>query len=210
MTTSGDASTIKFGAGLDVTDEGAGTIRVDSTVELIADVTIDALDSGGFPTGAPSAFDITGIPGTYNDLFGVLIARRVTGSPQAICDYTFNADTGFHYFQRDQYKDGVDNPAYPGGAGFADSHIRALIPGTAATAGQFAHHTFEITGYASTTWRKAIQIHNVFMGTDAAGALLFFYQLVGGSWDSTAAITQLSIGPSGLVDGSRLRLYGRK
>lgn len=209
--TSGDASTIKFGDGLDVTDEGANVIRVDvpaGRTDLLADLTINALDSGGFPTGAPSQFDITDIPSGYSALLGVMIGRLRAGSPITNSYYRFNGDTGENYYQRNQLATGESRyftGAFPGDA---TDRFTTHVPGTIATAGQFAHQSFLIPGYASTTWMKTVQIHNVFIGDDA-GAPIFFYELTGGCWNSTAAIEQLTIFPDDFADDSRLWLYGR-
>lgn len=205
----GDATTIKFGDGLGVIDEGSNVIRVNASLgrtDLFADVTIDALDTGGYPTGQPNYFDITGIPGTYRDLFAVLSFQSVEGTT----DVLLNNSTG-DYFYASPHDPG--DKFYFDTTADADNKIRLAPVGQSAGADRWCHYTILLPGYASLNWAKTFQIQGVAVGTDTpTGKLFLAYDLLGGVWLNTAPITRLTVralGSGGFADGSRLRLYGR-
>lgn len=212
MTTSGDASTIRFGDGLAVTDEGSSTIRVDADspggMALIADLTIAALDSGGFPTGAPSEFDVTSIPGSYSDLLAVVSFRSAVGAT----DITFNNNADHYFYARPYDSRIAGSTIFYDTAADADAKIRLTPVGSDAGTDRYCHYTILLPGYASSTCAKTFQIQGVAVGTGEGGELFLVYDLRGGVWLDTAPITRLTvraIGGGGFVDGSRLRLYGR-
>jgi hypothetical protein len=201
----GDASTIKFGTGLAVTDEGSSVIRVDaSETALIADLTIDALTSGGFPTGEPNFFDVTGIPGTYSDLVAVVSFHSAEGTT----DITFNGSTDDYYYARPYDSRVTGSTILYDTTSDTDNKIRLYPVGPAAGTDRYCQYTILIPGYA---WAKTFQIQGVAVGTDT-GDLVMVYDLLGGVWLDTAPITRLTVaalGASGFTDGSQLRVYGR-
>jgi hypothetical protein len=153
-------------------------------------------------------FDITSIPGSYNDLILVLIARSSEADVDDNFTLRLNNDSGsnYHYQQIRATSTTVTTAETHGSA----SLVAGKIPASAATANLFGACTITIPGYASTSWIKTLSIDSY--GPISTGGVQD-KQLIGGFWNSTAAITRVTLAgqaaPNTFVTGSQLRIYGR-
>ena len=159
---------------------------------------------------AAGTFDVSSIPGTYNDLLLVAIIRGTNSSGADNILMRFNNDsTSGHYAS--QYLQNVGTTAAAGQ--FANAN-RITLPGSfpanTAPAGVYAASQIWLPGYASTSWQKMVYVPAAGYLTDVALAGAMLSSAVG-IWNQTTAINRVSLfgsGTTNLATGSQLRIYG--
>jgi hypothetical protein len=169
--------------------------------ESIATVTVG---SGGAQT-----ISFTSIPSTYQHLQirGLLRTERTNSSSGDVAQLTFNSDTGNNYALHALSGDGS-----AASANADSSRANILLYRTSTdnnSASIFGAFVVDILDYASTTKTKTLRN---FGGYDANGSGLIYVS--SGLWNSTSAITSITIGPGGqsndLDEYSTLALFGVK
>jgi hypothetical protein len=148
-----------------------------NTYTKIASVT---LGSGG-----AASIDFTSIPSTYTDLVVKYSARHSIGT--VLLYMRINGDTGSNYSSNQIYSDATTTVATAGTTTYF-----YYYGGTVAsnfTASTFSNSEIYIPNYANTSYTKSISVDTVTENnaTEAWSALF------GGKWNSTAAITSLSL-----------------
>ncbi|TMQ03781.1 MAG: hypothetical protein E6J90_52350 [Deltaproteobacteria bacterium] len=158
--------------------------------------------------GSAGTFDVSSISGAYNDLILVVIARGTdSGAADNIC-IRLNGDTAANYYRQT----GTTTAASAGGAQSQAANNVEMPQAPAATATASSFGIFEITipGYASTTWKKALQWNSFLLSSTTSGGMTEVHG--GGFWNSTAAVTRVELFgkfTANFVTGSQLRIYGR-
>lgn len=166
------------------------------TFVKIASVTVGA--------GGAANIEFTSIPSTYTDLQIMVSARKsTTGSTDL--GIRFNSATSGYYYRR---LNGNGASVFAGGATNSSYYyIEDTVPGSDYTANTFNNGMIYIYNYNSTSVRKTV-LGDVVSEQNATTA---FATLTGSYWDSTSAITSISItaGASGnLAQYSTATLYG--
>lgn len=158
--------------------------------------------------GSAGTFDVSSIPGTYNDLILVLIARGTNAGAQDNARFIFNNDTGANYYwERMQAEATTLNTTEQIGTAFFQ--VQSL-PAAGATANHFGIIEMRIFGYASTTWKKICQWESHWSRSLSTGDQRI--ERGGALWNSTAALNRVTIqcqNTANFVTGSQLRIYGR-
>jgi hypothetical protein len=158
---------------------------------------------------SPGSFDMTSLPGTYNDLHLVLIARGTTSGASATVRLTVNGDGGSNYYAESITVQGtvgtVAAAQLAGGASVSPFNVS----GATAPAGLYGAADLTFFGYASTTWKKVFHWNQWHTGDTSSG----FPSMSrgGGLWNSTAAINRITLIDAGATNfdtGSQLRIYG--
>jgi hypothetical protein len=170
-----------------------------NTYVAIATVTVGS--------GGANSIDFNSIPGTYTDLI-ILTSIRDTsaGSSPAQGAIRFNGDSGNNYYRR--YIRGNGSTADGGASAAISAYVWRVIQPGGATANTFGSTFIYIPNYASSNL-KSISMDNI----TENNATEAHQELSAGLWNSTAAITSISIlGASGQIIGqhSTATLYGIK
>jgi hypothetical protein len=143
------------------------------------------------------------VPAGFSSIYGVYTARKDTGGGGAFTWMRLNGDAANDY----QWVNQIGNSA-PGtsGALLVDHWQMGLCAGLSDTATYFATGNFTIANASSTATAKPF---------DASSSLVcstttYFKASHGGVWNSTAAVTSVTLLPDSgnLVAGSSLELYG--
>lgn len=156
-----------------------------------------------------ASFDFTSISGSYKHLMIILLGRSTAASTADWVNMTFNADTGTNYDYFDDSSGTASTPPGNFGEGLAANFIRCvLLTGASSTAGDAASGTIWIPHYAGTTFNKSA--HGEGYATLARSTGNTRSNRGGGTWESTAAITRVTLTPNGgnWKTGSRATLYG--
>lgn len=149
------------------------------------------------------------IPGSYNHLRVIGIARSSQVAQFDNWSIQFNGDSGGNYDE--EYVIGINVTASANLAG-ADDFFGVLsdIPGASATAGVAGSFIMDIPLYAGTHWQKKVSI--LYNGTDTAKAAADSNVMAtSGCWRSAAAINEIDIGLAtgpNFKAGSAFYLYG--
>jgi hypothetical protein len=156
-------------------------------------------------TYSPStaAISITSIPQTYTDLVLVVYARDTSiPGPKTQLFYGFNglAVSGTYTWTAV----GGDGTTGTSVRGSANQFSSGVVPGTSATAGQFATTTVHITNYTSTSMYKHV-LQRGAGDYNGSGDV----NLTVGIWQNTAAVTQIDLRNT-FAAGSMITLYGIK
>ena len=161
-------------------------------------------------SGGETAFTFSSIPATYSSLQIRAIARD-TPNVSGVTGYrlTFNGDTATNYATHYLQGDGTSATA----VGIA-STTRIIIQG-GEVRGATTHPTIygasiiDILDYASTTKTKTTK---AFAGGDVNGVAAGIIALNSGLWNSTAAVTSLTItaASTSFAASSTFALYGIK
>lgn len=159
--------------------------------ELIATVTLGS---------SAASIDFTSIPGTYTDLMVVFSGRSSSTGSSAFfpAQLKFNGSTA-NYTQRRMY--GTN-----GATGSANDSYGVESPESNATANTFSNVIIRIPNYAGST-QKSVTIDNV----SANSSALALWQIAGGLWTQTAAITSFGLvgySSTNLLAGTTASLYG--
>jgi hypothetical protein len=154
--------------------------------------------------GAAGASSVTfsGIPQTgYTDLVVKMSARTTRGYLEDSALMRFNGDSGSNYARKNLYGDGATAGSYGG----TYTNIDFFINGGTATASTFGNAEIYISNYTSANY-KSVSVDGV-TENNATTALAL---LGAGVWNSTAAITSISITPNSnpFVQYSTFYLYG--
>lgn len=156
--------------------------------------------------GADAAsFDATGIAGTYKCLQGYITARGTGATTVIVANLTFNGDTGGSSYVW-QLVSGSGSVA---GAtnDTSDPRIRLFdFPGSTSPSNEAGTGSFFIHNYAGTTFSKQV----VGYGGSREDTTVFNAQVTWGSWQSTSAITQVTITPhtGNWLAGSHMTIFG--
>ena len=144
------------------------------------------------------------VPSGYTDLRLVASARSTRSNYGDNFGIRFNSDTGSNYSYRRLYGLGSGTPGST-----AQTSVTTIVGGTltgnSATANTFGNADMYIPDYAGSNYK---QITND--GTSENNATDSEIDLIGGSWNSTAAITSITLyALSGnIMAGSSFTLYG--
>ena len=153
------------------------------------------------PTGTTVTF--SSIPQTYKHLRLHIVGRSTYTAYDQSGFLRFNTDTGTNYRRRYTLSNG-STPLYPQSGAANWTHSLIDYPGSYITANRFASGVVEIFDYTSTTKIKNVQSYG--------GYVVGGYGLGGGYWNSTSAITSMTIdiANGNFVTGSHFALYGVK
>jgi hypothetical protein len=159
--------------------------------------------------GSAGTFDEIGISGAYNDLVLALIARGTTSSTFDNLRLRLNNDTGSSYDNLGINTSGsTPNTTQSTTPQTAMTLGNLAIPAATAAANRFGMVEIVLLGYASTTWFKTALVS----ASAAAASNNQQYNVTGGHWLSTAAVTRVTLyggSTANLAAGSQLRIYGR-
>jgi len=155
-------------------------------------------------SGGAANIEFTSIPATYTDLLLKISSRGNTDLGTPALKIVINSDTGNNYTYRLLYGSGSAAASLSGTLAYAYSGA-ANDPGD--TANTFGNVEIYIPNYAGSN-KKSISTDGI-TENNATAAIA---ALVAGLWDSTAAITSLTITIDGsnLVQYSTATLYGIK
>lgn len=160
-------------------------------------------------TGGESSLSFTSIPGTYQHLQVRGITRANDASTSAT-DMTirFNSDTGSNYTYHILQGTGATASASGNGTQTI-SYIFRNVVGGGTTSGIFGASIIDVHDYASTSKYKTLR---AFAGSDRnASDTTYRVQLSSGLWQSTSAITTITLGCSAnFASGTTFALYGIK
>lgn len=153
--------------------------------------------------GADTAsFDLTGLPGTYNDLVIVLKLRGAQVATGVQLALTLNNDGGanYTYVRVDQSASATT----PGGTTGTSALLTDNVPAASATAAHFFQGQITLYGYASTVWHK----QGFLVGSANISASLL--NTASFQWANTAAINRVTLTPSAgnWLAGSGVFVYG--
>lgn len=154
---------------------------------------------------AVANFDLTSIPGTYESLRLVIQARgdtAATGTPMLL---RFNNDSGANYNWQRDYAAGATGQ--DSGAGATSVTAGYLVAATAPS-GDALTSDILIPGYARTVFNKSFVV--VSTSRIATGSSGVISSNIGGYWNSTAAITRITLIPTAgnFITDSVVSLYG--
>lgn len=164
-----------------------------NTMTLISSVTVPS---------AQASMDFNSIPSTYTDL-KLFASMRVTDGgegttpPISRCELIINGiTTGTSYNVNMLYgiPGAVPSVNSAGGLNSSRNFYSGAADSSNATAGVFSNALYTIQNYASSTLPKAILIDNAIENM----AKTCECDIRGGSWNSTSAITSLSLRPYNL------------
>lgn len=149
-------------------------------------------------SGGAASIDFTSIPSTYTDL--VLVTSLRSTADVVSASLKFNGATT-NRTNRMVYGTGSGTGSEPGTTIYAYGNVNA----SARTANTFCNATYYITGYAGST-AKSLSIDAV----EENNGTLAFGSLVASLWNSTAAITQITLTPDlgNFAQHSTAYLYG--
>lgn len=160
---------------------------------------------------APAAtVDFSSIPATFRNLRVTINARGSAASSTIDTFLRFNNSTNVsEYHSQGMFVVGSTQNAVEYAGSFSGILI-GVIPGTSATqANEFGGYAATVFDYLNTTSLKtAIAIGSERYGGSAAGFQRTY--IIGGTWDSTAAVNRLTLfpGSGNFAAGSKFTLYG--
>ncbi len=155
-------------------------------------------------SGLTTLITIT-IPTGFNHLQGIFTGRQDTGSGGAFCTVRLNGDSGSNYTWQVMYGSGAS--ATSANSGGLVTGIRVgVLPGSGDAANYFGTGTFDVGNISSTVAYKPVASN--FQGN--TNTVAGFAGSAGGLWQSTAAVTSVTLLPNSgnLVAGSSLTVYG--
>lgn len=119
---------------------------------------------------------------------------------------TFNGDTGNHYQWQELYATSTTVGGAQQGAGLVAQIAACTVPAATVTSTNPGCFEIWVFDYAQTTFWKAVKATST-VPTATTAAYVF---VIGGVWESTAAITSITLTLAGgnWVAGSRISLYG--
>jgi hypothetical protein len=152
-------------------------------------------------------FDITSIPGTFNHLWLVFMARGTAAAATVGGQCIFNNDGAGNYDRQSASGNGASVSASAAQA--ASNVFFENLPGNTATAGMFGAVQAWIPFYAQTTAQKIIQTIMGSLPTQGT-TTSYLWDSNFATWRSTAAITRVTITPASgqWAAGSGLSVYG--
>lgn len=183
--------------GVDPTDGATvGQVAALSGLTLIASSTVSG--------SSVATIDFSSIPDTYTHLRLYIIARGTNASAQ-LMNVRFNNDSGANYGMGRGQRSGPSAWAADGVASGTAANV-GTAAGSGAAAGDAMVHFVDIPFYAGTTWNKvtlAMRGGGLFSSQPGIG-------VVGGVWNSTAAINRITLllAANNFDIGSVVYLYG--
>ncbi len=150
-------------------------------------------------SSAVADYTFSSIPGTYTDLI-VIINGGTSSSGQSI-GMRFNGDSGNNYYSVDMWGNGT-SPSFSRLA--STSFIRVVGRGIGTDSSLIDNSVTHIQSYSSSSLKKAVINRSTVSGGVTAS---------GGKWNSASAITSITFfgeGPSNLITGTTIALYGIK
>lgn len=203
----------------DATNVGQFTVNAQGLITFADDVPISGGGGGGggsleligevVTTGSAADVTFSSIPSTFRDLEIRVSGRgNAAGVTNIGLQVQLNGDTGANYDYAFAESNGAGGTAFSGAAAQTSLFIGRLTAATA-PADVAALVTAELGNYPGTTFEKAIVSrsgHKLINSATGANQLA-----AGGSWRSTAAVTDIKVFPasSTFVDGTVVSLYGR-
>jgi hypothetical protein len=158
---------------------------------------------------AASSITFSSIPGTYNHLQLVAMARSATASAADNWALQVNGDTGAHYDRMDIYVNGFNTSGSSStSAQTSWSAASADLPAASDTAGYAGLLKVEIPAYALTTFNKVGTWRSGNGDTFDSTSTVHSISL---GWRSTAAVTSMKLfltSGGNLATGSAAYLYG--
>jgi hypothetical protein len=148
------------------------------------------------------SFDFTNIPQTFTHLRIHAKLRTATGGAGANTALYFNGDGGTNYRIHYSGADGSTQFSGDFGAGQGFSCL-GWVGNTAATAGLFSTHIFDIVDYTGSTF-KTLRGINGFDSNNSTTNLVGYWSAV---WKQTAAITRINTSDTFAI-GSTMSIYG--
>lgn len=148
--------------------------------------------------GGLTQIDFTNIPDTYNDLQIICSVQASTGTPSGALRFNSAASSAYAY----QSIYGFTTGSY-GSGGF--SQARMIISQVGPDYRQFSDWVIDISGYASSEYKKAMCHWNCETGVSTD-----YHGFNGGYWNSTSAITEVNLFLTGgdFAQYSSFSLYG--
>ena len=159
--------------------------------------------TSGVLTSTTSNITFSNIPQTFTHLQLRVYGRNAGTSTNGNQAYVyFNNDTGSNYVWAWLYGDGATVAA----AQYTQSSILCgIVPQNGITANVFGSSIADILDYTNTNKFKAVKTLGGYDSNSTNG----FVALTSGQWNSTAAITSMTINSNfSYLAGSRIDLYG--
>ena len=159
-----------------------------------------AIETVTVGAGGATSIDFQNIPQTYTDLVILLSSRQSTSSFQGQRLYFNNTDTNL----RNNYLLGTGSGTQ---ASAAATGYFGSIAGTNVSASIFDNTFIYISNYTSTSLVKTFSAENI----APANANLAYLGITNGTWNSTSAITRVTLFPDGggsYTQYSSATLYG--
>ena len=151
------------------------------------------------------------IPGTYNHLKVLMVARSDFAGPSDFVYVNLNGDGGGNYDDADFYNlGGVGVGASSAASGTSFGTDQLLMAAGTATAGTPGMLELDLPYYANTVFRKVVKMTGGYVdlpksATDLSVAVFL------GEWHNTEAVTSLvftTANAANFVDGSAFYMYG--
>lgn len=173
---------------------GAGGGVSNTALELI---------STYYGSGSESTISFSSIPSTFKHLQLRIVARTSLVGNYYNFDMQLNGDTSTNYAFHQLYGNGSSVGAY--GVSSVNRMRAGIFDGSTSTTNSFGVAIIDIPDYANTSKKKSIRSFNGNTGQPTMN-------LFSGSWQSTAAISTITImyngGNLNPISGSRFSLYG--
>lgn len=150
-------------------------------------------------SGSQSSVTFSNIPQCYRHLELRVCGRGDTAAVSAALQLQFNGDTGNNYDWSKENRFGNSFQNSVSAAQMGD------IPAASVTANYSSGLSIDIFNYRGTTFYKNMRAYYEFFQTSG------FYELNGGQWRSTAAITSMKVflSAGNFLDHTIIGLYGR-
>lgn len=158
---------------------------------------------GSTVLSAPQTSITLTVPAGFNHIEAIFTARKDAGGGGGFCWMRFNGDTGNNY----QWVNQISNNATgTSGASLVNYMQMGLCAGLSDTANYFATGHFTVGNISSTTATKPLESASSLV----CNTTTYYKASFGGIWNSTAAITSITLLPDAgnLVAGSSLSIYG--
>lgn len=194
----------------------AGSIAATDVQAAIEEVASEAGGAGGDVVmlsdtllGADADnIDVTGISGSYKHLRIVISVRSAKAATNDSAALRFNGDSGNNYYNELRIATGTTNSA---SQQIGVDQLYGECPAASAPANYFSADDVLIVDYASTSKVKSVLRKVAYVKALSSGNVVALD--THGHWNSTAAITQVTLAASTgnqLKAGSRMTIYGLK
>lgn len=177
-----------------------------STGPVLATPSFESISTVTVGAGGTSSIDFTSIPGTYSHLqIRAIIRDTTSGTSLNNLSHRLNGDTASNYYVHRIYGDNAS--AFAGTPGNPATNLNSLFytASNGYTTGLMAPAIWDIYDYANTNKKKVVRS---FCGGSAHGSGLVLFN--SGLWNSTDAVTSISIYGATFVQYTQVALYGVK
>jgi len=163
--------------------------------------TYTLIGSNTVGSGGAASVTFSSIPATYTDLVVKLSARTTRAYLEDSVFLRFNSDSASNYVRRNIYSDGATVAS--GGGSYTS--IDFYVCGDTATASTFGNAEIYIPNYTGANYKSVS-----FDGVTENNATTALSLLEAGIWNSTSAITSISLTPNAgtFKQYSTFTLYG--